>query len=141
MADEMQHNATQIEDLTPAQHLALEALLAGRTVTDAAAAAQVDRTTLHRWLKDDMAFQAAFNRGKRELRDAAHVRLMQVAAKAVDCVEQAVESRDAKTALAVLRGLGLLDGNPEIGSDDPATLASERAEREFLSGFTRICRT
>jgi transposase-like protein len=51
------HNPTLT--LSPCQLAALEALLAGKTVTDAAAAAGVDRSTLHAWLKTDFPFQAA----------------------------------------------------------------------------------
>jgi transposase-like protein len=51
-------NATP-ESLTPAQDTAIVALLAGKTITDAATAAGVDRATVHRWLKDDLAFLAA----------------------------------------------------------------------------------
>ena len=36
------------------------------TVTAALAAAGVDRTTVHRWLREDHAFQAAWNRIRRE---------------------------------------------------------------------------
>ena len=64
----MQQNATD-QDL-------LEALTAGATVTAAAAAARVDRVTVHRWLRDDFAFQAAFNRARRDLRSAAEARLL-----------------------------------------------------------------
>jgi hypothetical protein len=67
----MHHNAAPATViLTPEQDAAVAALLAGRTVTDAAAATGVDRTTVHRWLKKDFAFQAALNLGRRESRDA-----------------------------------------------------------------------
>ena len=69
----MPHNATEKEEkeaLTPQQIAALERLLAGETVTDTAKAVKIDRSTLHRWLRENFEFQAALNRRKRELTEA-----------------------------------------------------------------------
>jgi hypothetical protein len=49
MSDTLPQNATPDDGLTPAQHLALGALLAGKTVTAAAQEAGVDRSTVYRW--------------------------------------------------------------------------------------------
>ena len=65
--DETPQNATP-ESLSPAQIAAVGAMLAGKTITDAAADAGVDRATVHRWGREDFAFQAAINAGRRELR-------------------------------------------------------------------------
>ena len=59
------------EGLAPIQAAIVEAMLAGNTITDAAAEAGVNRHTVHRWLKGDFAFQAALNRGRRETYRAA----------------------------------------------------------------------
>ena len=128
----MQRNATpQAGAITPSQEKALAALLAGKTVTHAAAGAEVDRTTVHRWLKEDFAFQAALNRGRRDLRKALQARLMNLAEKAAECVERSIGEGDGKSALALLKGLGLLSGQlPRIGSDDPEDFAESARERE-----------
>ena len=59
----VQHAATdpagESPDLHPAQVRALAALATGSSVTDAARIGKVDRTTVHRWLRGDTAFQAA----------------------------------------------------------------------------------
>jgi hypothetical protein len=90
----MQRNATHDDALSPAQEKALTALLAGKSVTDSAAAAEVDRTTVHRWLKDAYAFQAALNRGRRDLQEAMQARLLVLAEKAADAVEHAITEFD-----------------------------------------------
>ena len=130
----MRQNATPGEaTLTPAQEKALAALLAGKSVTDAAATAEVDRTTVHRWLKDDFAFQAALNRGRRDLRDAMQSRLMALAERAADVVERAITDGDGRTALALLKVLGLLSGEaPKIGSADPEDLAADARKHEMF---------
>ena len=119
----MSQNAT-LESLSPAQLTAVGALLAGKTVTDAATDAGVDRATLYRWRKEDFAFQAALNAGRWELRGAIFGRLDRLAAKAADCLEKAIEGGDVKAALEVVKGMGILVPT-SIGSDDPAELAAE----------------
>ena len=48
------------KQLSPSEEMALGALLAGRTVTEAAEAANVHRSTVHR-LSNDEHFQAEFD--------------------------------------------------------------------------------
>src|SRR5262245_2091881 len=81
-----QNAAPPAEPLAAAQTAALDALLAGQTVTAAAAAAGVDRSTLHRWLRSDHAFVAALNAARRQMHDAMQVKLFTLAEKATDCV-------------------------------------------------------
>lgn len=113
MSHTLPQNATPGDDLLPAQQKALAALLAGQTITAAAKAAGVDRTTVHRWLRDRYkpAFPDALERGRRELRQATEARLLAMASKATDCLEEAMEEGDGKAAaLALLKGLGFLPG-------------------------------
>jgi hypothetical protein len=116
-------NAT-LESLSPAQITAVGALLAGKSVTDAATDAGVDRGTIYRWLRDDFGFQAELNRGRQDLYRETYARLERLAAKAAECLEKAVDNGDAKVALEVAKGMGLLVPHP-IGSEDPAKLAEE----------------
>ncbi len=124
-------------DLSASQLKALGALLSGEAITRAAEAAGVDRSTVHRWLREDWSFQAALNRGRRELRDAVLSCLLRSAEQAAGVVARAVDEGDLKVALAVLKGLGLLSGGiVEIETDDPgalrdhAELAAREEERE-----------
>ena len=114
--------------LSQAQFTAVEALLAGKTVTEAAAAASMGRATVYRWLKDDFAFQAELNRGRREIRRAAFGNLERLAAKATGCLEKAIDEGDVKSALEVLNRMRIL-APAQIGSDDPAELEA-KAKRE-----------
>jgi hypothetical protein len=113
------------EGLSAAQATALDCLMLGATVTDAAQAAGVDRTTVHRW-RSEPVFAAAFNSRLEELRAAAHARLERIAECAARTVEEAVASGDVKAALAVLRGVGLLRGAATaLGPTDPERLRAE----------------
>ena len=126
----MQQNATGGEneraDLPPQQTLVLAALLTGATITAAAEVAEVDRTTVHRWLREDFAFQAVLNAAQRDLRREVASRLDHVVQAAVETISAAVESGDVRAALAVLRGTGVLAGDrPRIGPEDPDEVAQE----------------
>ena len=144
----MPQNATpnqEREVLKPEQINALERLLLGETVTAAAKAVGIDRSTLHRWLRKDFEFQAAFNRRKRELAEAVQVRLLSLADKAAAVVGNAVEQGNLNAALAVLRGIGALSGTPVTpGLEDPEVLREHaemaREESELLRAETKSSR-
>ena len=112
--------------LSPAQYKAIEQLTAGQTVVASAAAAGVTRLTLYRWLKNDPAFQAAYNAWQHDAIATARGRLLAMTESAVTTVSQAVSAGDAKTALTILKSLGLL-GVPTPGSTDPSEV--ERKQR------------
>ena len=84
-------------DLNPKQLLVLEQLLAGASVTKAAG---VDRTTVHRWLREDWAFQTAHHRAQRDLRRAVEARLPHLVEAAVETVQAAVRDGDVRAARA-----------------------------------------
>lgn len=127
-SDTVPHNATDPDALSTTQERALAALLAGMSVTDAAAAARVDRTTLHRWLKDDYGFQAELNRERRLHREAMQARLTALAARAVQNVEASVAAGDCRTSLAVLRAVGVLS---PPRNEDPQDLLWQGAMAEW----------
>jgi hypothetical protein len=56
-------------------------------------------------------------------------RLLGLAEKAADCVGRSIDEGDAKTALTLLKGLGVLS-EPPAGSDDPAELERERVKAQ-----------
>jgi len=130
-------------DLSPTQVAALEGLLAGKTAAEAAAAAGVGRTTIYKWLRIDFAFQAALNRGRRDLQQAVSYRVEQLAADAAECVARAVREGDVKAAMEILKRLNVLAPR-EIGSDDELLLEIEheeqlerRADQVTLAGLHR----
>ena len=117
------NKTTRNETLSPAQVKVLAELLTGKTITAAASAAGVERVTVHRWLREDFAFQAAWNRDRQELHREAYARLERLAVKAVDCLEKAIDRGDVKAALTIAKGMGIL--SPEkTGSDNAGELAA-----------------
>ncbi len=107
------------DGLSPEQATALERLLAGATVTEAARATGRNRSTVYRWLKNDFAFQAAWNARRAEVRDSSEAGLLKLLPKAMRVLESTLDGNDVQTALAILKGCGLLRGRPiQIGSGD-----------------------
>lgn len=102
-----------------AQRAALEAIVAGKSANGSATAAGVSRSTVYRWLRDDPEFRAQYNGWLRERQESAFARMMVLTDKAVDAIEAGLEKNDAKLALQVLKGLGVLGpGRREIGASD-----------------------
>jgi len=137
VTDRDAHGADDRDDdpsILPAQQTVLRELLRGATVTAAASTGGVAARTVHRWLKSDAVFIAMYNRARRDMAEAQRSRLMELTALALDTVERALNDGDARTALAILKGAGLLSGTaPQIGDDDPEHIAFDRdleAKRE-----------
>ncbi len=104
----MSRNDTPIGGLSAKQARALDQLVTGATVTKAAQAAGVGRSTLHRWLREDWNFQAVHNAARRDLQQEVESRLLSPAHAACEAVATAIEEGDARVALAILRGRWLL---------------------------------
>ncbi|HSP17637.1 MAG TPA: hypothetical protein VLV78_23030 [Thermoanaerobaculia bacterium] len=130
--NQMQPNATCFDAVSPAQLRAIEALVAGKSVVEAAEAAAVSRATLWRWTRKDVVFQAAYNACRKDAFEQARARISALASLAAETVEAAMRSGDARSAIAVLRGLGILDGEPTaIPTDDIEALRFARLRTEI----------
>lgn len=111
----------QAEGLSVTQRAALAALASGKTIRDAAASAGIARWTLHRWLRDDPDFRAAFNAWRQELIDSTRARLLRTAEAAAAVVHRQITQGDGKLALALLDRLGLAGTDAATpGPTDPA---------------------
>ena len=124
----MPRNATGDPEIERLRQLpALESLLAGCSVLEAAEAAGVSRETVHRWKREDWAFQAALNRAQRDIQEAIRGRLLAAAKTAATNVGSAIEDGDLQSSITLLKGLGSLSGHPPplIGSDDAEVIREE----------------
>jgi hypothetical protein len=100
--------------LSPGQRKAIELLTSGHTVVEAATAAGVGRATLYRWLKGDAQFVAAYNAWQADAIATARARLLAMTDLAVATVGKAMSRGDAKTAVAVLKAMGVMK-RPNVG--------------------------
>ena len=129
--DIVRHNATE---LSVTQLSAIAALASGSNVTDAAAKAKVDRTTVHRWLADDPEFVAAVNRAKQDALDAIRAEVQAGAADAIKAVRKIVTGTGVGPAVRLRAAMALLQSSgaliPEtIGPTDPEDIRAENNRR------------
>ena len=93
--------------LSAAEMTAIQHLLSGSSVTAAAEAAGVDRTTLHRWMRHKVHFREALDQNREDLQATFDARLTALVDVAIDGLKGGVLV-DPKTALAFLEKSGLL---------------------------------
>lgn len=115
--------ATQTYELEPKQLEALDLLLSGATVTDAAAALDVARETVSRWRTQDPAFLAAYNAALQSAYDATTARLLDARGRALERLAALVDSKDEATALKAAAALLRVGVDRPRGETNPAELA------------------
>ena len=130
-------------DIATQKQQAIQQLLEGSSITKTAEIIGVDRSTVHRWLREPK-FIAARNRLAKEARDASHSRLHSLIGKAVAVVENRIKAGDLKASLAVLKMTGLATAEKLDEETDEgrliARMANELAEsywQNFLMGEKR----
>jgi len=112
----------KVYELTPDQAAALELLLAGQTITAAAAAVGVARETVSRWRNEDPAFQAAYNAALRSAYEANQKKLIDARAKALDRLAALVDSQDQGIALKAAAALLRVDVEQPKGRTNAADI-------------------
>ena len=95
------------ENLTDRQIKFLRALVSGKKVMFAAAAAGVSRSTVYRW-QSDSHFVAALNAWRQHSEELTRNRMLVIAEKAVDALDGALAGGDRVAALTVLKAMGIL---------------------------------
>ncbi|MBI4575864.1 MAG: hypothetical protein HY722_06330 [Planctomycetes bacterium] len=114
------------------------ALLSGATVTEAAVAAGVQRTTVSAWLNSDAVFVAELRARRAELWDALRCRLVDRAAGAVDAVAELLGHEDWRARVAAARlllaGLEVAEVHDRPSRERPEDVAGEwRRDEELRS--------
>jgi hypothetical protein len=119
------------ESLSPEQARVVAALAQGHTVTRAAAAAGVHRTTVHHWLRTSPDFKASVASAKRLYAACLADELTELSAAALKTLRTLLEAPEThpavrlKTALAILERPGFLSPGWRL----PAEIASSQERR------------
>jgi hypothetical protein len=131
-------NATQNGQatLSAAQVKALAVLGAGQSVSDAARAAEVDRTTVHRWLHNNPRFAAEFNAAQLEMADTVKAGLRQLANETISTLRDLMgPSAPASVRLRVVElvlSRTLSGTGPEqVGSPVPEQVEEAFKRRDY----------
>jgi hypothetical protein len=123
--------------LSPRQQVALHRLFDGATIRDAAEAAGVDRRSVHRWIREDYNFCAAYNDWRRELLSSGRARALTMSDLALNTVKAAMEKGDGRLALRMAEKIGLLESG-KIGSADPLELSRHLSIQQTRLGLKFI---
>jgi hypothetical protein len=102
--------------LKPQQVKAVALILTGCGLGDAAERVGVSRATLHNWTHHNEEFMAAMESWRNDMRRATRTRLIAMSNLGVKAISQALESGDARVALTMFKGLGVL--SPEAAEED-----------------------
>ncbi len=89
------------------QSIAIDALVAGSTHREAAEKAGVQRSTVTGWCNKHITFIAEWNRRRRQRLTVAGERLHEATSTALDVVAETINSGDVRTALALIRLVGV----------------------------------
>ena len=122
-------------ELEADQAAALDLLLAGQTVTAAAAAVGVARETVSRWRNSDPAFMAAYNAALQSAYEAGQARLLDARGRAVERLAALVDSPNTNHALKAAALLLRVPMLPPAGDVDPARIAADQALDQVFTGI------
>ena len=86
---------------------AIDILVNGKTDQETAQSVGVARETVTRWQNNNPYFAAELNKQRRSIWAASHDRLRSLAGKAVDTLEAALDAGDSRTAVEVMKAIGL----------------------------------
>lgn len=115
------------------QAKALDLLLVGKTVTEAAAETGVSRETVSRWRNKDATFQAAYNAAMKSSWEAGRAKLLEARLKAVERLAELVDSKDERMAFKACMTLVKLDIKQPEGRVDPEAIEREQRLLDSLS--------
>lgn len=121
------------DGLTVAQRNALTQLASGRSIKVAANRVGVHRNTVHRWLRGDPAFRAAYSAWIAEVQESAYARLLSLVDPAVTTLGHAINKRNLQASLALLRNLSAFKSpapGPEDADECRRLTRVEREQRE-----------
>lgn len=122
-------NKMSPKTLTTAQLNAIDLLSTGAGIKKTAEALNINRRTLSRWSTYNPYFIAALHAKRQLLWEDCHQRLRGMAGKAVDIIEQSLEENDSKTAVEVLKLLGIYGQvGPPKGGCSPEEVMLKMAE-------------
>jgi AcrR family transcriptional regulator len=122
--------AVVIEGLRAREALAMQCIMAGGTMADAAEAAGVSRRTLYYWLEAGRALCEAVAVWKQDLATTARTRLLMMTDMATQNILNALKRGDARLAMQLVQKMGILDAPPTGPTRVEAATEAVTAKRQ-----------
>jgi hypothetical protein len=102
--------------LNPSQKAFLLNLQRGDDWMNSARKAGIELGQVREWIRNDKAFQSVMQSYREAMEDIIRIRLLSLANRAVDVLEEGLETAGVSGALAVLKAAGMLqDGSQLLG--------------------------
>lgn len=101
--------STSTHVLTPRQEQGITALLVRGSLQAAAEASGVNEKTLRRWLREDLAFQAAYREARRQVVQQAIGQVQQATGEAVETLRKVRKDRKATASARVTAAKAILE--------------------------------
>ncbi|MCP4303563.1 MAG: hypothetical protein GY788_01495 [bacterium] len=119
----------KFRDLTSAQLIAIDALVAGASKTEAAEIAGVNRVTVSKWANHHPGFQAERNRRRAELIEQRADQIRNIDALVLEHIQRRVEGGDsaAVDTWVKARGLAKVDTS-QIGATDTEAIIDAKID-------------
>ena len=126
--------------LTPQQGAAVDLLTAGKTLTDTAAALEVDRATVSGWVNHHPPFIAALNSRRQELWESQVETLRGLLPKALAVLEKELEGdTPLPAAIQILKSCGLATGlGRPTGPTTVEAAEQQQVQREIERARTAL---
>ena len=99
-----------LHKVEPLQLRVITCLVNGEPVTQTSRVTGVGRSTIYYWLNHDFHFRAELDAQRREMYEVVASGLIAVAEEALEQVIEHMEKGSLQAALALLKGIGLLNG-------------------------------
>lgn len=118
-------------EITAQQQQAIDMLVSGASITDAAAQLGIARQTLSAWANHEPAFQAAMNERRQEIWALQSDKIRALSNKALDVMGRALDSKDLTFALKAAQALlTAIAAQQPTGATSAAEIEQERTLRE-----------
>ena len=124
--------------VSPAAELAIDALISGASISEAAIAAGVSRSTLSKWLHSNPLFQGVLNQRRAEVRAERMIGLSALIGDIESAIRNALADPEITPAVILQSGLSILPklytllSEQPIGSTDPDKLARDLVRQDPL---------
>jgi hypothetical protein len=127
-------------ELSPQQQRAIDLIVGGKSLTEAARVLDLSRQTLSEWANQHHGFRAVLNQRRQEVWSGAGDQLRSMLPAALAAVGEELQGPNKlRAAQVVLRACGMAEMGPPAGSTnaeaieaDDAEVASENARRQDL---------
>jgi AcrR family transcriptional regulator len=116
----MEQATGKLSGLAPKQQKAIGLILAGCSLADVAKRVEVSRGTIHHWTRRSGKFIAALENWRSDMERTTRARLLGLSALGFKAIHRALEAGDAKLALQLFKGLGVI-AKEKTGADEPET--------------------